>query len=96
MDEWLVRLNGQNFWLKLEDGAKRYGFFTVRYVEAESATQAESVAVQLLRDDPTLQKALNERSDPPMIYAEEVTRDFERPSEYGNSGYTFYPEDSDG
>jgi hypothetical protein len=95
MTEWRVFLNGQNFWLQSEGVPKRFGFYTTRFVEAQDPDAAETAAVQMLREDVTLQHVLNDRSDPPMIYAEEITEAVKRDPEYGNTGYSFYPEEDD-
>ncbi len=95
MSHWRVKLNGKNFWLRLDADPKRLGFYTTRYVEANNAQEAELAAVQLIRDDPELQGVLNERSDPPMIYAEEIIEVTVLDSKYVNAGYTFYIEDTE-
>lgn len=51
------------------------GFYTTRFVEPATPEKAEDFAVQLVREDADLRKAVvNEKSDPPMIYAEEIER----------------------
>jgi hypothetical protein len=49
-----VMLQGRNFLLDLEGQARRYGFYTTRFVEAEDEAEAERAAVALVRDDPEL------------------------------------------
>ena len=85
----------RNFWLKLEGEPQRLGFYTTRFVEARNSEAAEATAVQVVREDPKLQRTLNDRSDPPMIFAEEVSEVVERDPEYPNTGYTFFPEEND-
>lgn len=50
----------------------------------------------MLRDDPKLKNILNDKSDPPMIYCEDIqTVDAFEPSTVVQQGYAFYPEESD-
>lgn len=95
MAEWRVLLNGRNFLLEFEGEPKRLGFYTTRFVEAQNPEAAEMAAVQMVREDSTLQQVLNDPSDSPMIYAEEVTEATRQNSEYPNTGYTFYEEKND-
>src|SRR3989344_8655760 len=37
MPLWQVRLNGKNFWLRMNGSPGRFGFYTTRYVEATDA-----------------------------------------------------------
>src|SRR3989344_575971 len=95
MPLWQVRLNGKNFWLRMNGSPGRFGFYTTRYVEATDAREAELVAVQLIRDDPELRGVINERADPPMIHAEEIIPVPVPDAKVPNAGYTFYPEETD-
>lgn len=92
MPHWKVFLNGKNFWLLVDGKAQRLGFYTTRIVEAVDERAAELTAVQLLRDDPTLQDLLNDRSDPPMIYVEEITEVCAPDAESSKQGRAWYVE----
>ena len=95
MRKYRVVLNGVNFWLTLDDQPQRLGFYTTRFVEADNVEMAENHAVQLIRDDPNLfPLVLNEQSDPPMVYVEDIEEidSFEGAGEL-NTGYTFYPDE---
>ena len=70
------------------------GFYTTRFVEAESPKEAENLSVELIKNDSKLKDTvLNDRSDPPKIYLESID---ELESFGGNSvpgdGYIFYPD----
>ncbi len=96
MPYYEVKLNGENFWMVMEDKPSKMGFYTNRYVEATDATEAENKAVQMIRDDPTFDKILNARSDPPMIYCDRISElEGNVDSPTANQGYVFYREDSD-
>ena len=88
-------MNGRNFWLEFEGEPRKVGFYTTRFVEAQDSQAAENFAIQMLRSDSTLQRVLNDHSDPPIIYAEEVEESVQKHQEYGNTGYSFYPEEAD-
>ena len=93
MPHWRVLMNGRNFWLRVEDRPQRLGFYTTRFVVAEDKPSAELAACNLLRDDPRLQAVLNDRSDPPVIQAEEVVEVSAPDGDPPNAGYAFYGEE---
>ncbi len=93
MGWYSVLLHGENYLMKmgLFDKQRVRGFWTTRFVEADSRKSAELAAVALIRSDPFLQKAVrNPRDDSPMIYAEKIQEIEPRtPGDHG-AGYTFY------
>jgi hypothetical protein len=77
---------------------KLMGFYTTRFDQAETPEEAEDLAVKLIRGDNKLREAvINDKSDPPMIYAEEVVvvETFEGNKPPGG-GYCFYEDESKG
>jgi hypothetical protein len=93
MNRHRIRLNGQNFLLNLQGEPRRYSFYTTRDVEAVSFEEAESKAVDLIRNDDSLKKSSPGMvADSPMIFVEEIR--ILKPDEerLENSGYTFYTE----
>ena len=94
MKKYRIMLQGSGLLLDMGNGPARHGFFTTRYVEAESPEQAEVAAADLVRKDGELRSAiLNEKTDPPKIYSVEVVEleSFEAIDVPG-TGYGFYPE----
>ena len=87
-----VLINGQNFHLATNEGTRRMGFYTTRFVSARDYDHAETVAVNVIRDDDDLQlTVVNPRDDPPMVYVIEMHEvDALQPA----SGFTFYPDDA--
>ena len=69
------------------------GFYTTRFVEADSSESAELLAVDLLRRDKKLRSVLNPRSDPPRIFAEEIDAIQADAVPEIAPGYTFFPAD---
>ena len=68
-----ILLRGENFLLESEGAVKCFGFYTTRFVEAPNETEAERLAVESLRQDERLRgRVLNDLSDPPMLFAEEI------------------------
>jgi len=95
MPKYRVLLNGRNFWMNLENTFGRFGFYTWRYVEAQTSEEAERLAVDLVRGEETLRSAvLNASSDPPTIYVEEIDEleSFDGITPPG-AGRTWYRED---
>jgi hypothetical protein len=93
MKKYKVLVRGENFLMNLDGVNQKLGFYTTRFAEAENAEAAEHDVMDLLRNDPTLvERVLNEVSDPPMLYAEEIEelRSFEGFSVPG-TGFSFFP-----
>jgi hypothetical protein len=87
-----VRIIGKNFLLATNRGPHKVGFYTERYVQAESTANAEIAAINLLRKDSGLANVVNEKDDQPMMYVDDI----EQVSEMLNQpGFAFYPEKLD-
>lgn len=73
MKKFRVLVRGENFLLASEGAVKRFGFYTTRFVEALDKDEAERRAVESLRQEDRLRGGvLNDPSDPPMLFAEEI------------------------
>lgn len=95
MKNYRVVLEGKNFLLDLDGTVQKHGFFTTRYVQASDEEEAELNAVDLVRNDDQLLTAVkNEKTDPPMIYLDEIEEldSFEGIKVLG-AGYSFYTDD---
>ncbi len=91
-----VRLNGSNFWLEVDGEPRRMGFYLNQYVREPSAEEAETSAVQLVREDSRMPRVLNDPEDPPMIYAEQIVElDPQTAKLPSQQGFAFYPEETD-
>ena len=66
-----VFLRGENFLLESEGAVRRFGFYTTQFVKASNEAEAERLAVEALCQSDRL-RVLNDRSDPPMLFAEEI------------------------
>jgi hypothetical protein len=72
MKKFRVLMRGENLLLNIEGAVKRFGFYTTRFVEAWIRTKPS--AVESLRQEDRLRGAvLNGQSDPPMLFAEQIT-----------------------
>lgn len=97
MKKYKVFVRGENFLFNLDGVNQKMGFYTTRFVEAEDEEAAEYAVMDMLRNDPKLIKGvLNERSDSPMMYAEEIVelksfKGFPVPG----TGFAFYSEESE-
>lgn len=94
MNCYRIRINGQNFLLNLNGTLTKFGFYTTRDIKAESLENAETIAVQLIENDEALiSQILNDRTDSPMTYIDEI-RVLEIDEErLKNFGYSFYVEE---
>lgn len=94
MKKYRVMVEGGNFLLNMNDEAKKYGFYTTRFVEAQSQEEAENVVINILRDEPKLTGiVLNEREDPPMMYIVEIEElDHFDDQHTLATGFAFFPE----
>jgi len=89
VNKYLVFVLGENFLLDFEQGPRRVGFYTTRYVEARDEEQAEQEAVRLIREDEHLRALmLNGPDDSPMLYAERIEQ---ADSLEDARGYTYFP-----
>jgi hypothetical protein len=96
MPTYEVELNGQNFWLEVDGVPKRLGFYALRYVDAMSPRDAVEAAIQAIRSHESLANVLNDRSNAPKIYAEDIIELSEEPQpDEMELGLSFYPEDED-
>ncbi len=81
---------GENFPGKLLDQEDLVGFYTTRFVEADTPEQAELAVLELLRSDASLELPPEYRSQDAKVYFEdidEVPMDTERAP---NAGFVFF------
>jgi len=96
MTTFLVRLKGQNFLKDGDRGPRKKRFYATRLVEAGNSKRAETLARDLIRNDPRLQNTvLNEESDQPMIYLESITEISATAYDAQNRANSIYWEDED-
>ena len=93
MKHFRVFLRGENFLLTVDGQQTRMGFYTTRFVQADNPESAELLAVDLLRTDKKLRGVANLRSDPPMIFADEIDEVAADDVPESSSGFTFFPHD---
>ena len=75
MPVFAVILRGENFEIPLDGVPERMGFYTTRFVRASSEADAENRAVELVRGNAELRKAISRTSVyTPMIYLESLER----------------------
>ena len=73
MKKYRVFVRGENFIVRGDEQNQKLGFYTTVFVEALDEQGAEFKAMQLLRTDPKLVNiTLNSKSNPPMMYMEEI------------------------
>lgn len=87
-------IRGENFPGELIGLTVAVGFHATRFVEADSATEAENIAVAALREDAALTVTAEPRVKNAKVYfesIEEVPADTER---VPNQGFTFFTMDT--
>lgn len=96
MPTYEVEINGRNFLLEVAGVPRRVGFYILRYVDAKSPQEAAQMAVQAIWKHESLANVLNDRSDAPTIYAEDIIElsEVPQPDEI-ELGLSFYPEDDE-
>jgi hypothetical protein len=98
MKKYKVMLEGHNFLIKIEDDAKKYGFFTTRVVEARDEEEAGQKAIEILRNDTDLVALIqNEESDSPTMFVEKVEelKGFSR-IRVPRTGFVWFPDEGGG
>lgn len=96
MPHYRVLVRGRNFWLRHDTGPECVGFYTTRFVQAASEIEAESAAVELIKQDPKLGRSvLNERADPPIMFVEDVDEVEVEDVPHVTPGFAFYPASQD-
>lgn len=93
MKYYQVVLNGENFLIRLEGKKTLMGFYTTKFVEAESAKEAELKAVGVLKqDEDLLNLTLNRGGDiyiTPTIYLDTIY-EIKESSMEGDQGKSWY------
>ena len=83
-------VRGENFPGRLIGEAQPVGFYTTRFVEAESAEEAKAVAVGLLRQDPSLALPGECSTKDSKVYVEEIVEVPPETERMPNRGFTFF------
>jgi hypothetical protein len=94
MRHYRVRLTGSNFWLQIDGSPERRGFYTTRFVEAADPESAEHAAIELLRVEGKL-KPLNDPSDPPRIFAEQIEEIRSGDAPAVSPGFAFFTDEDE-
>lgn len=74
MKHYRVFIHGKNFLLRSAGQPTKVAFYTTRVVQAADEKAAENAAVETLRQRQSLRDVvLNDRTDPPLMYVEQIT-----------------------
>jgi len=84
---------GEDFPVVIDGEVVIAGFYTTRYVEAASASEAETIASELLFEDPDLEAPPGYDDFQPRIVFEEVEQ-VAGPIDI-NDGFSFFPMDEE-
>lgn len=91
MPVYRVVLNGQNFPGIILGEAGRIGFYTTRFVDADDPNVAETVALELVRSDRSLDVSAAHRTLDARVLIEELDEVPAETERIPNAGFTFYP-----
>tara|TARA_B100000745_G_C19880529_1_gene293956 strand:+ start:210 stop:524 length:315 start_codon:yes stop_codon:yes gene_type:complete len=93
MKKYKILFLGQNYLLDNMKKLQKYGFYTYRYIEANSADEAISIAMKSIKEK--IKKSIkNDNSDPPKLTVDEMEIvDSFGDLEKSGTGFSFYPED---
>ena len=73
MQKYIVIVHGQNLLTEIDGVRNRYGFFTNVFIEAFNQADAQSRALEFIREDAHVRNVtLNTEGDPLCLSAEEV------------------------
>jgi hypothetical protein len=91
MKKYKVLIRGENFLMRLDSIKQKLGFYTTRFVEASDEEEAEYAVMDLLRVE-LASGVLNQETDTPMMYAEEIEelRSFDG-HPFPGTGLAFFP-----
>lgn len=81
---------GENFPGWLFGQVEPIGFYTTRYVMAESPAQAEHLALALLQADETLRVPESEQSPQARVFFEEIEQVPDETEQAPNQGFSFF------
>jgi hypothetical protein len=84
---------GEDFPVVIDGAVEVVGFYTTRYVEAASASEAETIASEMLFEDPDLETPPGYDDIQPRIMFEEVEQ-VAAPVDI-NDGFSFFPMEED-
>ena len=86
-------IEGANFPFELDGEPGLFGFYTTRFVRADTAEQAELLALETLRADPKLDVPPAKRTKDTMVYFKEIEEISAIPEGVDGSGtgYAFFP-----
>ena len=85
-------VRGENFPLELDGQSSLFGFYTTRFVHADTPKQAELAALEMLRNDPTLDVEPSKRTRDTMVYFESISEIDSIPTDISEpgTGYAFF------
>jgi hypothetical protein len=73
MKKYRLLMNGRNFLIEIDGKHAKHGFYQNIFVEAGSPEEAELIAVDRIRNNEDLKRAVqNLENDPPKIFFDEI------------------------
>ena len=93
MKKYQLVMNGRDYYFNFDGTPKKFGFYQNVFLEALSPTHAESLVVELIKNNEEIKSALNPKDDPPTIHLDRIweLENFEGVKKI-ESGRVFYVE----
>ena len=91
------RVRGENFPGQLIGSQNRVGFYTTRFVMADSCGEAEKAGLELLREEPDLRAVpaeLTQQEPRATVYFDEIVEVDPNTDRTPNSGFTWFEMDA--
>ena len=94
MKKFKIVVEGQNYNIKVDNIPQKCGFFTTRFIEADSSSDVEDTVMKLVRDE-LKDVILNDQSDPPVMYIDGLV-EVERfgDNDVPGFGFTWFKEEN--
>jgi len=77
MQKYRVMIHGQNLLTEVDGVRQRFGFYTNVFVEAFTSADAESRAIEIVREDADLADILLNPDDDPLSLSADETREID-------------------
>lgn len=91
MPKYSVLLEGENFSILQDDDSKLFGFYATRKVKANNETEAELLAIALIREDENLLENIDPKSSIESLVRVDSVSKLKWWNRLSVSGFTFFP-----
>ena len=90
MPKYTVLLEGENFPIIQSDGSQLFGFYATRKVKAKDESEAELIAITLVKEDETILENIDPKSNIESLVKVDSVSKLKWWSRLNASGFTFF------